>query len=672
MARAWLINSRGIAKKVKNAALYSNYQIRDLGTEANRECPNCKYVIDNSDVSLDWPGLPAGVKFDPTDVELLEHLAGNVGAGMSKAHIFIDEFIPTLDGDQGICYTHPENLPGVKKDGSSAHFFHRTSNAYATGCKKRRKIRNEYSESEERVRWHKTGKTKPVVESGVLKGWKKIMVLYRSLGKGCKPDKDNWVMHQYHLGTNEDEKDGELVVSKVFYQQHTKHVGSGEAEILPDELDSSNIKNCPRTPKTTAPQPPRFKMNSLREADQHDHLPLPVQEKRPEEESMPSPFPIICLKDEHNGSACWADESQAIQEPETEKIYESLLCHEVLFPFTSIGGSSPQFDHLEIADGNKEQLKRDANTDDGFSCLEDIDIDTPSDFHLSMRNLGSLNQFLGIHAVKTNSGILLHQQHYAKAIVERAGMTQSKPVSTPIACKITTSSTSQEPFSNPQLYRHIIGSLQYLTPTRPDIQFAVHQLCQHMQHPLNQHFDALKRLLRFINGTTNTGIQFHSQDLTLRGYVDADWASNSLDRKSISGHCHFMGNSLISWQVKKQNTIARSSTEAEYRALAFATAEIIWLRQLLEDFHIPQTNPTVIYCDNTSAIALANNPVFYARTKHIEVDCHFIREHIRNKIITVHHICSADQLADFFTKALPTTRFQLMANKLTAALQPQV
>ncbi|KAI0493312.1 hypothetical protein KFK09_027589 [Dendrobium nobile] len=92
-----------------------------------------------------------------------------------------------------------------------------------------------------------------------------------------------------------------------------------------------------------------------------------------------------------------------------------------------------------------------------------------------MRNLGSLNQFLGIHAVKTNSGILLHQQHYAKAIVERAGMTQSKPVSTPVACKITTSSTSQEPFSNPQLYRHLIGSLQYLTLTRPDIQFAVHQ-----------------------------------------------------------------------------------------------------------------------------------------------------------------------------------------------------
>ncbi|KAK8928756.1 NAC domain-containing protein 8 [Platanthera zijinensis] len=120
---------------MRNATLYSNHQIRDLGAEAKGECPNCKYVIDIS-VSLNWPVLPAGVKFDPTDVELLEHLSGKVGAGKSKAHIFIDEFIPTLDGDQGICYTSLESSLAIKKDGSSVHFFHRPSNAYATGCRK--------------------------------------------------------------------------------------------------------------------------------------------------------------------------------------------------------------------------------------------------------------------------------------------------------------------------------------------------------------------------------------------------------------------------------------------------------------------------------------------------------------------------------------------------------
>ncbi|XP_020575846.1 NAC domain-containing protein 10-like isoform X2 [Phalaenopsis equestris] len=340
-------------------------------------------------VSLDWPGLPAGVKFDPTDVELLEHLAGKAGVGKSKAHIFIDEFIPTLDGEHGICYTHPENLPGVKKDGSGAHFFYRTSNAYATGCKKRRKIRSEYSESEERVRWHKTGKTKPVVENGFQKGWKKIMVLYKSFGKGCKPDKANWVMHQYHLGTDEEEKDGEFVVSKVFYQQHTKQVDRADTETLLNELVSSNIKCGPRTPKTVAPEPPRAKMNSLSDVDQHDPLPLLVHEKRPEEESVPSPLPIVLLKDERFGSAWWAGESQAIQEPETEKIDESLFCHEVLFPFTSIGGSFLQVDSRVVADGNKEQLTRDVNSDDGLPSLDGIDMDTLSDFHLSDLQFGS-------------------------------------------------------------------------------------------------------------------------------------------------------------------------------------------------------------------------------------------------------------------------------------------
>ncbi|XP_020700656.1 uncharacterized protein LOC110112691 [Dendrobium catenatum] len=163
-----------------------------------------------------------------------------------------------------------------------------------------------------------------------------------------------------------------------------------------------------------------------------------------------------------------------------------------------------------------------------------------------MRNLGSLNQFLGIQASTTASGILLHQQTYARSILERARMSQSKPISTPVAYKTTMTATSHEPFSNPQLYRHPIGSLQYLTLTRPDIQFVVHQLCQHMQRPLNHHYDALKRLIRYINGTTHIGIQLQPQNLTLRGYVDADWASNNLDRKSISSHYNFLGNSLIS------------------------------------------------------------------------------------------------------------------------------
>ncbi|ERN13821.1 hypothetical protein AMTR_s00049p00217400 [Amborella trichopoda] len=256
MARAWLIDSRGIARKVKSAAHFSGPQIKEWFGEANRECPNCNYKIDNSDVSLEWPGLPAGVKFDPSDVELLGHLAGKVGFGGSTAHAFIDEFIPTLENDEGICYTHPKDLPGIKMDGTSIHFFHRTTNAYATGSRKRRKIHRECNWDGGHVRWHKTGTTKVVIENGVPKGRKKIMVLYRNSTKGSKPDKTNWVMHQYHLGRNEEEKDGEFVVSKVFYQQQ-KQLEKCDYEPASQEPDASTVKTSPRTPKTTTPHPPR-------------------------------------------------------------------------------------------------------------------------------------------------------------------------------------------------------------------------------------------------------------------------------------------------------------------------------------------------------------------------------------------------------------------------------
>ncbi|KAL2928958.1 NAC domain-containing protein 75 [Bienertia sinuspersici] len=169
--------------------------------------------------SKDRPGLPAGVKFDPTDQELIEHLDAKVEGKSSKSsHPLIDEFIPTIEGEDGICYTHPEKLPGVTRDGLSRHFFHRPSKAYTTGTRKRRKIQTECDLQGGETRWHKTGKTRPVMVNGKQKGCKKILVLYTNFGKNRKPEKTNWVMHQYHLGQHEEEKEGELVVSKIFYQ----------------------------------------------------------------------------------------------------------------------------------------------------------------------------------------------------------------------------------------------------------------------------------------------------------------------------------------------------------------------------------------------------------------------------------------------------------------------
>ncbi|XP_020674473.2 uncharacterized protein LOC110093814 [Dendrobium catenatum] len=281
-----------------------------------------------------------------------------------------------------------------------------------------------------------------------------------------------------------------------------------------------------------------------------------------------------------------------------------------------------------------------------------------------LRDLGSLNHFLRIQATNTKHGILLHLKQYAQQILLRAGMQETKPVTTPVSTKVTLNTHSQEPYTNTQLYRQLIGALQYLTLTRLDIQFARNQLSQFMHNPLNVHFETLKRLLRYIKGTIDKGISLYRDSLILSGYVDSDWATNSHDRKSITGYCYFMGKSIISWQVKKQTSVARSSTEAEYRALATAATKMIWLRRLLEDFHIPQKEPTLVYCDNTSTIALANNPVFHARTKHIDVDSHFFRDCIQNNKLTVHHMCTNDQIADIFTKPLSILRFRTLASKL--------
>ncbi|KAF5810938.1 putative transcription factor NAM family [Helianthus annuus] len=206
-------------------------------------CPSCGHAIQLQAKELihDLPGLPAGVKFDPTDQEIIEHLKAKVGCDTNELHPLIDEFIPTIEGETGICYTHPEKLPGVSNGGQIRHFFHRPSKAYTTGTRKRRKVHMDAERGE--TRWHKTGKTRPVLMSGSVQGYKKILVLYTNYGRQKKPEKTNWVMHQYHLGNNEEEKDGEIVLSKVFYQTQPRNCASGlkESSSL-DEKAERNTK----------------------------------------------------------------------------------------------------------------------------------------------------------------------------------------------------------------------------------------------------------------------------------------------------------------------------------------------------------------------------------------------------------------------------------------------
>ncbi|PKU78369.1 Retrovirus-related Pol polyprotein from transposon TNT 1-94 [Dendrobium catenatum] len=290
----------------------------------------------------------------------------------------------------------------------------------------------------------------------------------------------------------------------------------------------------------------------------------------------------------------------------------------------------------------------------------------------NLKDLGLANQFLGISIHYANNSYFLSQKSYALSILQQVEMEDCKGLANPTCTKIPSEITTDVLLSNPATFRRITGSLQYLTLTRPDIAFAVNVISQNMHNPLNTHCFLLKRILRYIRGTLDFGIPVTKSDLKLRSFSDADWAGDPATRKSTTGFCTFLGQTLVSWAVKKQKVVARSSTESEYRALAAATTDLIWIKRLLADFDIAQDNPAELFCDNTSAIALANNPVFHARTKHIEIDQKFIRDQIQQNNIRLLPICSVDQVADIFTKHMSTPRFQYLRLKLTIVNDPSV
>ncbi|KAJ9541490.1 LOW QUALITY PROTEIN: hypothetical protein OSB04_027996 [Centaurea solstitialis] len=269
-----------------------------------------------------------------------------------------------------------------------------------------------------------------------------------------------------------------------------------------------------------------------------------------------------------------------------------------------------------------------------------------------MKELGKLHYFLGLEVLSDVSGTYLCQAKYISDLLSMAGLSDTKVASTPLEYNLHLTPSAGTPLQDPTRYRQLVGSLVYLTVTRPDIAYAVHTVSQFMAAPRSDHYAAVLRILRYLKGTMFHGLYFSStSSLVLRGFSDADWDSDMTDRRSTTGYCFFLGDSLISWRSKKQSLTARSSTEAEYRALADTSQELIWLRWLLSDMGAPQKSPTPLWCDNNSAIQIAHNDVFHERTKHIEIDCHFVRQHVVRNTIRLHPISTLDQPADIFTKA---------------------
>ncbi|KAL8137526.1 hypothetical protein V2J09_003527 [Rumex salicifolius] len=289
----------------------------------------------------------------------------------------------------------------------------------------------------------------------------------------------------------------------------------------------------------------------------------------------------------------------------------------------------------------------------------------------ALKDLGTLNYFLGVEVVPSATGLFLSQRKYILDLLHKSGMGDAKSVPTPLSVGIPLKKNDGDPLPCPIEYRTLVGSLQYLSLTRPDIAFPTNKLAQFLQNPTTVHWTALRHVLRYLVGTLDTGIYISSTSpLTFKAYSDADWAGDKDDYVSTTGYVLYLGSTPVSWSSRKQKSIARSSTEAEYKALADTSAEVLWVLSLLGELgHTPPAAP-VIYCDNLGATNLSANPVFHSRMKHIAIAYHFIREQVQSGKFRVSFVSTHDQLADLLTKPLHRPRFATLLLKLNLQSRP--
>lgn len=303
-------------------------------------------------------------------------------------------------------------------------------------------------------------------------------------------------------------------------------------------------------------------------------------------------------------------------------------------------------------------------TGDDHTELQNIKSQLAKDFEV--KDLGNLKYFLGMEFARSKDGLVVSQRKYVLDLLHETCLPGCKPAETPMEANLKLQPATLEEQVNKDQYQRLVGKLIYLSHTRPDIAFAVSVVSQFMHNPGVQHFDAVKRVLRYLKGTPGKGLLFRKNEfLGVEVYTDADWAGSVTDRRSTSGYCTFVGGNLVTWRSKKQSVVARSSAEAEFRAVALGICEILWIKRLLEELRLRIKLPMKAYCDNKSAILIAHNPVLHERTKHIEINKHFIKEKLENGLVCMPYVPTGDQIADILTKALPTKQFENLIGKLS-------
>lgn len=274
-----------------------------------------------------------------------------------------------------------------------------------------------------------------------------------------------------------------------------------------------------------------------------------------------------------------------------------------------------------------------------------------------MSDLGSLHYFLGLEVVQNSAGIFVSQRKYVGEILKKFKMADCNPVKTPIEVGVKLMKDLSGADVNSTLYKQIVGSLMYLTATRPDISYAVSLISRYMEHPKESHLKVAKRILRYLKGTTELGLFYRKgDDLSLMGFTDSDYAGDFDDRKSTSGYVFMIGSGVVSFSSKKQPIVTLSTTEAEYVAATSGACQAIWLKRILEELQFGQ-GAVPIFCDNSSTIKLSKNPVLHGRTKHIDVRYHFLRNLVEDGEIDLLYCRSEDQIADILTKPLKLPTF---------------
>ena len=282
-----------------------------------------------------------------------------------------------------------------------------------------------------------------------------------------------------------------------------------------------------------------------------------------------------------------------------------------------------------------------------------------------LKDLGNLKYFLGMEVSRSQKGIVISQRKYVLDLLKEVGMLDCKPIDTPMESNKTLSREEDILAVEKGRYQRLVGKLIYLAHTRPDIAFAVGIVSQHMHCPNEEHMGMVYRILRYLKSSPGKGIYFkRTAQRGITVYTDASWAGELTDRRSTTGYCSYVWGNLVTWRSKKQKVVARSSAEAEYRALALGICESIWLKRIMNELKIEIDGPIQFLCDSQAAISIVRNPVHHDRTKHVEVDRHFITENVSSGVVRVEYVPTKQQTADVLTKPLSRDVFDHLLSKL--------